>query len=73
MFEPGFKRFNIGCVKCMELAQFSHHFVRMDLVSKIRAENGCVFPSHLDGFQKHIELGQTCGFDFRLPIEMKFD
>jgi hypothetical protein len=73
MFEPRSKRFNIGCVKCIELAQFSHHFVRMTLVCTIRAENEGVFPSKLDGFQKHIELSQICDFYFRLPIEVKFD
>jgi hypothetical protein len=73
MFEPRSKRFNIGCVKCIELAHFSHNFLRMTLVCTITAENGGVFPSHLDGFQKHSEFGQICGFDFRLPIEMKFD
>jgi hypothetical protein len=48
-FEPRSKRFNIGCVKCIELARLSHHFVRMDLICKIRAENGGIFQSHLDG------------------------
>jgi hypothetical protein len=32
-----------------------------------------IFPSHLDGFQKHIELGRIRGFDVRLAIEVKFD
>jgi hypothetical protein len=43
------------------------------LVIKIRAENGGVFPSHLDGSQKLTELGRIRGFDFRLAIEGKFD
>jgi hypothetical protein len=72
MFEPRSKRFSIGCVKCIELAHFSHNFVRMTLVCTIRAENKGVFPSLLDGFQKHIELGQFWGFGFRLAIEVKF-
>jgi hypothetical protein len=45
----------------------------MTLISKIRAENGGIFPSHLDGSQKHIELGRISGFDVRLAIEVKFD
>jgi hypothetical protein len=45
----------------------------MDLVCKIREENGGIFPSHLDGSQKHIELGRIRGFDFRLAIEVMFD
>jgi hypothetical protein len=32
-----------------------------------------IFPLHLDGSQKHIELGRIKGFDFRLAIEVKFD
>jgi hypothetical protein len=52
-FEPRSKRFNIGCVKSIELAWFYHHFVRMDLVCTIRAENESIFPSHLDGSYKH--------------------
>jgi hypothetical protein len=72
-FEPGSKRFNIGCVKCMELARFSHHFVDMTLVCKDRAENGGIFPSHLDGSQKQIELGRIKDSDFRLAINVKFD
>jgi hypothetical protein len=72
-FEPRSKRFNIGCVKCVDLARLSHLFVRMTLVCKIRAENGGIFPSHLDGTQKHIELGRIRGFDFRLAIDGKFD
>jgi hypothetical protein len=54
MFQPRFKQFNIGCVKCIELAQFSHHFVRMTLVCEISAENGDIFLSHHDGSQKHM-------------------
>jgi hypothetical protein len=72
-FEPRSKQLNIGCVKCIELARSSHHFVRMNLVCKIRAENGGIFPSHLDGSQKHINLGRIRGFDFRLAIAVKFD
>jgi hypothetical protein len=60
-------------VKCFEVALFSHHFVRMTLVCKINAENEGIFVSHLDGSQKHIELGRIRGFDFRLAIEVKFD
>jgi hypothetical protein len=60
-------------VKCIELARFSHHFERMTLVRKIKAENEGVLPSHLDRFQKHIEIGRIRGFDFRLVIEVKFD
>jgi hypothetical protein len=71
--EPRSKRFNIGCVKCIKLERFSHHFLRMTLVCKISAENGDIFPSHLDGSQKHIELGRIRGFDFPLAIEVKFD
>jgi hypothetical protein len=56
-FEPGSKRFNIGCVKCVEIARLSHQFVGMTLVCKIRAENESIFPLHLDSSQKHIELG----------------
>jgi hypothetical protein len=73
MFEPCSERFNIGCVKFIELARFSHHFVRMDLICKIRAENVCIFTSHLDGSYKHNELGRISGFDVRLAIEEKFD
>jgi hypothetical protein len=72
-FEPRSKRFNIGGVKVIELARFSHHFVRMTLVRKIKAKNEGTSPSHLDRFQKHIELGRIRGFDFRLAIEVKFD
>jgi hypothetical protein len=71
--EPRSKRFSIGCVKCIELARFSHNVVRMNLVCKIMAENEAGFPSHLDSSQKHIELGRIRGFDFRLAIEVKFD
>jgi hypothetical protein len=60
-------------VKCTELAWFSHHFVRMDLVCKIRAEDEGILPSHHDGSQKQFELCQIRGFDFRLAIEVKFD
>jgi hypothetical protein len=45
----------------------------MTLVCKIWAENGSIFPSHIDGSQKHIELGRIKGFDFRLALEEKFD
>jgi hypothetical protein len=45
----------------------------MDLGCKINAENEGILPSHLDGFQKLIELGGICGFDFRLPVVVKFD
>jgi hypothetical protein len=57
----------------MELALFLHHFLRMTLVRKIKAENGSIFPSHLDGSQKLTELGRIRRFDFRLAIEVKFD
>jgi hypothetical protein len=72
-FQPRTKRFNIGRVKYIELARFSHHFVRRTLVWKIRAEIMGILQSHLDGSQKHIELGRIRGFDFRLAIEVKFD
>jgi hypothetical protein len=71
--EPRCKGFNIECVKCIELVLFSHHFVRMTLVCKIRAENWGIFPSDLDGSWKHTELGRIRGFDFRLAIKVKFD
>jgi hypothetical protein len=45
----------------------------MNLVCKILGENGGIFPSHLDGFEKHIELCRISGFDVRLAIEVKFD
>jgi hypothetical protein len=45
----------------------------MSLVCKIRAEKGGILTSHLDGSQKHIELGRIKGLDFRLAIEFKFD
>jgi hypothetical protein len=48
-------------------------FVRMTLVCIIRAENGGIFTSHLDGFKKHFELGRIRGIDFRLAIKVKFD
>jgi hypothetical protein len=48
-------------------------FAPMTLVCKIMAENTSISPSHLDGSQKHIELGRIRGFDFRLAIEVKFD
>jgi hypothetical protein len=48
-------------------------FVRMTLVCKIRAEKECIFESHLDGSQKHINLGRIRGFDFHLAIEVKID
>jgi hypothetical protein len=67
------KRYNIGYVKCIELARFSHHFVRMTLVFKIRAENGGIFPSYLEGSYKHIKLSRITGFDFRLAVEVMFD
>jgi hypothetical protein len=73
MFQPRSKRFNIGCVKYIESERFSHHFVRMILVCKIRAEKVGISPSHHDGSQKHIELGRIRGFDFRFAIEVKFD
>jgi hypothetical protein len=60
-------------MKCIELARFPHHFVRMTLVCKIKAENGGISPSHLDVSQKHIELGRIRGIDFRLALEVKFD
>jgi hypothetical protein len=72
-FQPQFKRFNIGCVKYIELAWLLNHLVRMILVWKIRAEIGGIFLSHLDGSQKHINLGRIRGFDFRLAIEVKVD
>jgi hypothetical protein len=73
MFQPRSNRFNIGCVKCIELTRFSPHFVRMDLVCKISDENGGIFPSHLNGSQKHIASGRIRGYDFRLAVEVKFD
>jgi hypothetical protein len=73
MFEPRSKLFNIGCVKCIELACYSHHFVRMDLVCKIRAAYEGILQSHHDGSQKQFELVRIRGFDFRLAIEVKFD
>jgi hypothetical protein len=45
----------------------------MNLVSKIKAESGAIFESHPDGSQKHIELGRSRGFEFRLAIEVMFD
>jgi hypothetical protein len=72
-FEPRSKRFNIGRVKCIVSARFSHHFVRITLVCKIKAENGCIFQAHLDGSYKQNELGRIRGFDFRSTIEVMFD
>jgi hypothetical protein len=72
-FEPRFKRFNTGYAKCIELSRFSNHFVRMTVVCKIRAENGGIFPSHLDSSLNYIELGWIRGFELRLAIEVKFD
>jgi hypothetical protein len=72
-FESRSKRFNIAFAKFIELAQFSHHFVRTTLVREIRAENGDIFQSHLDGSQNHFELGRIRGSDFRLAIEGNFD
>jgi hypothetical protein len=63
----------MACVKFIDLAQFSHHFVRTSLVCEISAENGDIFQSHLDGSQKHFELGRIRGSDFFLAIEVKFD
>jgi hypothetical protein len=60
-------------VKSIELAWFSHLFVRIDLVCKIRAENEGILASHHDGSQKQFEFGRIRGFDLRLPIEVKFD
>jgi hypothetical protein len=71
--KPRSKRFNIRRAKCIELARFSHHFVRMTLNCKIRAECGGVFQSHHDGSEKYFELGRIRGFDFRLAIEVVFD
>jgi hypothetical protein len=51
----------------------SASFVRMTLICKIKAENGGIFPSHLDGPQKYFELGRIIGFNFHLAIEVKFD
>jgi hypothetical protein len=45
----------------------------MTFVRKIRAENEGILPSHLDRFQKNIELGRIRGFDFHLAIEVQFD
>jgi hypothetical protein len=45
----------------------------MDLICKIRAENGGILPPHLDGSEKHIELGRISVFDVRLAIKVKFD
>jgi hypothetical protein len=45
----------------------------MILVCTIKAENGGIFPSHLAGSQKHIDLGRIRGFDFSLAIEVKFN
>jgi hypothetical protein len=72
-FQPRSERFNIGSVKYIELTRFSHHFVRITSVCKIRANKRGIFLSHLDGSRKHIELGRIRGFDFRLAIEVKFD
>jgi hypothetical protein len=44
----------------------------MNLVCEITDENGGIFPSRIDGSQKHIELGRIRSFDFRLAIEVKF-
>jgi hypothetical protein len=77
MYSGVFERLNLipngSILGCIELERFSHHFERMTLVCKITAENGGIFPSRLDGTQKHIELSRIKGFDFRLPIEVKFD
>jgi hypothetical protein len=73
MFEFRSKRINIRCVKCIELARFFPQFVRMDLICKISDEIVGIFPSHLDGSQKHIAFGRIRGFDFRLAVEVKFD
>jgi hypothetical protein len=72
-FEPRSKCFNIECVKCIGFARFSHHFVHMVLICKIRAENGSILPSHLDSSSKHIEFGRIRGFDFLFATEVKFD
>jgi hypothetical protein len=48
-------------------------FRSYDFGLQTRAENGGIFPSHLDGSWNHIELGRIKGFDFRLAIEVKFD
>jgi hypothetical protein len=45
----------------------------MVLICKIRAKDGGIFHSHLDGYKKQIELGRIRGIDVRLAIEMKFD
>jgi hypothetical protein len=45
----------------------------MDLICKIRAENGGIFPTHSEGTQNHKELGRSRGDDFYLAIEVKFD
>jgi hypothetical protein len=44
----------------------------MNLICGIRAENGGIFPSHLDCSQKYIEFGRIRGFDFCSAIEVKF-
>jgi hypothetical protein len=72
-FEPRSTRFNIGCVKYIEFARVWQLFVRMILVCKIITENGGIFPSHLDGSYKNTELGRIRGFDFRSPMEVKYD
>jgi 4-amino-4-deoxy-L-arabinose transferase-like glycosyltransferase len=38
-----------GYVKCIELARLSHHFVRMDLICKIKGRKWGIFQSHHDG------------------------
>jgi hypothetical protein len=45
----------------------------MTLVCKIRAANGGIFPSYLEGFYKHIELSRIRGFDIHLAAEVMFD
>jgi hypothetical protein len=55
------------------ISAVSHHFVRMTMVCKIKAGNGGISKSHFDGSYKHIELGRSRGFDFRLSTEAKFD
>jgi hypothetical protein len=48
-------------------------FRTYDFGLQIGAENGGIFQSHLDGSQKHINLGRIRGSDFGLAIEVKFD
>jgi hypothetical protein len=74
MYSGVFERFNLvqtvqyWMCEMHRIERFSNHFVCMTLVCKIMAENWGIFPSHLDGSQKHIELGRIRGFDIRFAI-----